>query len=64
MYILSSYGYVAKQLPHPHVATPLTIIADEGDSSCDATDHDFVVVLNIGGRHQTTQDTNSMQLEG
>ena len=57
-------GYVVKQLPDPRVTMPLTIIADKGDPSCDATDHDLVIVLNIGGWHQTTQDTNSMQLEG
>ena len=49
--------------PHPHVTTPLTIGGDEGNPSCDATDDDFVVVLNVAGGHQTTQDTNRMQLE-
>ena len=45
------------------MTTPLTIGRDEGNPSCDATDDDFVMVLNVAGGHQTTQDTDRMQLE-
>lgn len=41
---------------------PFTLLLDKCNPRCNPANEDSVMVLDVGGRHQTAQDTNGVQL--